>query len=408
MHILLNYSKKIFLIFFGFILAILFLELFIRISINFLPSNYLPTYGIYQKSSSIIGQKLVPNSKGVWNREGFSKVEINSKGWNDYERNYQKSEKSIRIAIVGDSFIEALQVDKSNAVGQVMELWLNNNCDSISDDYTFEVLSFGVSGWGTAQMYLTIRDEVILYKPDYVVLAFFPGNDLKNNIYELELNPYRPYFELKNDDLVLSRSPVTDTNLKREIYRFFRDNLIIVQLIRESVANLFWEISLQKQIKDINNEFTNDYDKKIKLIDDATWGNSLDSKFVINSWALLESFLLKISKDLKTNNSELLTLVVSRAEVVDYEEEYVKKMAKDNNISNIFYPEQRLEDFGKQNNIHIISISRYMSDWNWNKHNQLTNFHGFNETLGSGHWNENGHKFTGDIIGKNICQLYKE
>ena len=403
-----NYSKKIFLIFFGFILAILFLELFIRISINFLPSTYLPTYGIYQKSSSIIGQKLVPNSKGVWNREGFSKVEINSKGWNDYERNYQKSEKSIRIAIVGDSFIEALQVDKSNAVGQVMELWLNNNCDSISDDYTFEVLSFGVSGWGTAQMYLTIRDEVILYKPDYVVLAFFPGNDLKNNIYELELNPYRPYFELKNDDLVLSRSPITDTNLKREIYRFFRDNLIIVQLIRESVANLFWEISLQKQIKDINNEFTNDYDKKIKLIDDATWGNSLDSKFVINSWALLESFLLKISKDLKSNNSELLTLVVSRAEVVDYEEEYVKKMAKDNNISNIFYPEQRLEDFGKQNNIHIISISRYMSEWNWNKNNQLTNFHGFNETLGSGHWNENGHKFTGDIIGKNICQLYKE
>ena len=91
-------------------------------------------------------------------------------------------------------------------------------------------------------MYLTIRDEVILYKPDHVVLSFFPGNDLKNNIYELELNPYRPYFELINDDLVLSRSPITDTNFKREIYRLFRDNLIIVQLIRESVANLFWEI----------------------------------------------------------------------------------------------------------------------------------------------------------------------
>ena len=116
-----NYSKKTFLILFGFILAILFLELFIRIAINFLPDNYLPTYGIYQKSSSIIGQKLVPNSKGVWNREGFSKVEINSKGWNDYERNYEKKEKIIRIAVVGDSFIEALQVDKSKAVGHIME-----------------------------------------------------------------------------------------------------------------------------------------------------------------------------------------------------------------------------------------------------------------------------------------------
>ena len=401
-----NYSKKTFLILFGFILAILFLELFIRIAINFLPDNYLPTYGIYQKSSSIIGQKLVPNSKGVWNREGFSKVEINSKGWNDYERDYEKKEKIIRIAVVGDSFIEAFHVNKSNAVGPVMELWLNNNCGSISNDYTFEVLSFGASGWGTAQMYLTIRDEVILYKPDYVVLSFFPGNDLKNNIYELELNPYRPYFELNNDDLVLSRSPITDTNFKREIYRLFRDNLIIVQLIRESVANLFWEISLQNKIHDINNEFMNDYDKKIKLIDDATWGNSLDSDFVTNSWKLLESLLLEISKDLKINNSELLTLIISRAEIVDYEEEYVKKMAKSNNISNIFYPEDRLENFGEQNNISIISISRHMSDLNWSKNNELTKFHGFNESLGSGHWNEDGHKFAGEIIGKNICQIY--
>ena len=405
-----NYPKKIFLIFFGLILAILFLELFIRLAINFLPDNYLPTYGIYQKSSSIIGQKLVPNSKGVWSREGFSKVEINSKGWNDYERNYEKKEKIIRIAVVGDSFIEAFQVDKSNAVGSVMELWLNNNCDSISNDYTFEVLSFGASGWGTSQMYLTIRDEVILYKPDYVVLAFFPGNDLKNNIYELELNPYRPYFELKNDDLVLSRSPIIESNLKREIYRFVRDNLIIVQLIRESIVNIYWQTSLEDKIKEThsNIESMNDYEKKLKLIEDATWGNSLDSNFVMNAWELLESMLLKTSKDLAIHNSELITLIVSRAEIVDYEEDYVGKVAKSNNISNIFYPEDRLENFGKQNNIPIISISRYMSDFNWSKKIGVTKFQGFksSDSLGTGHWNENGHKFTGEIVGEEICQIY--
>ena len=405
-----NYPKKIFLIFFGLILAILILELFIRLAINFLPDNYLPTYGIYQKSSSIIGQKLVPNSKGVWSREGFSKVEINSKGWNDYERNYEKKEKIIRIAVVGDSFIEAFQVDKSNAVGSVMELWLNNNCDSISNDYTFEVLSFGASGWGTSQMYLTIRDEVILYKPDYVVLAFFPGNDLKNNIYELELNPYRPYFELKNDDLVLSRSPIIESNLKRKIYRFVRDNLIIVQLIRESIVNIYWQTSLEDKIKEThsNIESMNDYEKKLKLIEDATWGNSLDSNFVMNAWELLESMLLKTSKDLAIHNSELITLIVSRAEIVDYEEDYVGKMVKSNNISNIFYPEDRLENFGKQNNIPIISISRYMSDFNWSKKIGVTKFHGFksSDSLGTGHWNENGHKFTGEIVGEKICQIY--
>ena len=117
---------------------------------------------------------------------------------------------------------------------------------------------------------------------------------------------------------------------------------------------------------------------------------------------------LEISKDLEINNSELITLIVSRAEIVDYEEEYVKEMAKKNNISNIFYPEDRLENFGKQNNIPIISISRYMSDLNWSKNNEITKFHGFNssDSLGTGHWNENGHKFAGEIIGKKICQIY--
>ena len=410
MQFFLNYSKKFFLICFGLILAILFLELLIRLSINFLPDNYLPTYGIYQKSSSIIGQTLVPNSKGIWNREGFSNVKINSKGWNDYERNYEKNEKTIRVAVVGDSFIEAFHVEKSNAIGPIIESWLNNNCNSIPEDYTFEVLSFGASGWGTGQMYLTIREEVILYEPDYVVLAFFPGNDLKNNIYELELNPYRPYFELINDELVLTRSPIIGSNLKRDIYRFFRDNLIIVQLFRESIVNIFWEASFQEKIKETHNntESMNHYDKKLKLIEDATWGNSLNSAFVIDAWELLESILLKTFKDLKNNNSELITLIVSRAEIVDYRKDYVEKMANNNNILNIFYPEDRLESFGQQNNIEIVSISRYMSEFNWNKNNEITQFHGFKSTntLGAGHWNETGHKFAGEITGKKICEIY--
>ncbi len=233
---------------------------------------------------------------------------------------------------------------------------------------------------------------------------------MKNNIYELELNPYRPYFELKNDDLVLSRSPIIESNLKREIYRFVRDNLIIVQLIRESIVNIYWQTSLEDKIKEThsNIESMNDYEKKLKLIEDATWGNSLDSNFVMNAWELLESMLLKTSKDLAIHNSELITLIVSRAEIVDYEEDYVGKMAKSNNISNIFYPEDRLENFGKQNNIPIISISRYMSDFNWSKKIGVTKFHGFksSDSLGTGHWNENGHKFTGEIVGEKICQIY--
>jgi len=385
----------------------------IRLSFNFIPDEFLPTHGIYQSTSPIIGQKIIPNSKGIWSKEGFSRVEINSKGWNDYERNYSKKRKTIRVAVVGDSFIEALQVDKSKAIGSVMESWLNKDCNSIPADQNIEVLSFGASGWGTGQMYLTITNEIVDYKPDYVVLAFFPGNDLKNNIYELELNPYRPYFELEDNKLILSRSPlINNNNIKRDTYRFLRDNLMIVQLLREPIANIFWKISRDKQTKETNsnNKSINEYETKIKLIEDATWGNSLDSGYVTKAWKLLESLLLKTSKDLEIHKSKLITLIVSRAEIVDYEEDYVKNdWAINNNIANIFYPEFRLEEFGKQNNIPIVSISRNMSDFNWNEKNEGVKFHGFKSTnnLGNGHWNENGHKFAGEVVGRKICEIYE-
>ena len=408
---LLNYSKKLVLILFGLFLSFLFLEVLIRLSLNFFPNEYLTTYGIYQKSFPVIGHKNIPNSSGIWNREGFSKVKINSKGWNDYERTYEKHENTIRVAIVGDSFIEALQVDKSVAIGSIMESWLIDNCSLMPDDHTFEVLSFGASGWGTSQMHLTIMNEIILYEPDYVVLAFFPGNDLKNNIYDLELNPYKPYFELTNEELVLTRLPDIDNDIKKQIYRFFRDNLMIVQFIREPLVKLFASNENMIQNTYSDEKSISDYDKKTELIYGATWGNNLDSIFVSNAWELFESILLKTSKDLNNHDSELLTLIVSRGEIVDFEKDYVLNgpdysLRENNNISNIFYPEDRLENFGKDNNIPIISISRYMSNYNWSKKIGVTKFHGFGDNLGTGHWNENGHKFAGEIVGQKICEIY--
>ena len=260
-------------------------------------------------------------------------------------------------------------------------------------------------------MHLTIMNEIILYEPDYVVLAFFPVNDLKNNIYELELNQYKPYFELKNEELILTRLPDIDNDVKKQIYRLFRDNLMIVQFIREPLVKLFASNEKMVQNTYSDEESISDYDKKTELIYGATWGNNLDSIFVSNAWKLFESILLKTSKDLNNHDSELLTLIVSRGEIVDFEKDYVLNgpdysLRENNKISNIFYPEDRLENFGKDNNIPIISISRHMSNYNWSKKFGVTKFHGFGDNLGTGHWNENGHKFAGEIVGQKICEIY--
>tara|TARA_B100001123_G_C15320868_1_gene1027837 strand:- start:97 stop:1329 length:1233 start_codon:yes stop_codon:yes gene_type:complete len=406
------FIKKFSLVLFGLILALIVLEITIRVLLSFLPENLLPTYGIYQKSYPVVGHKLVPNLDGVWSREGFSRVKTNSMGWNDYERNLVKPLNTIRIAIVGDSFIEALQVDKSKAVGQITEFWLEENCNNSETlNSNFEVLSFGVSGWGTSQMYLAILDEVLLFDPDYILLAFFPGNDLKNNIYEVELNPHKPYFEINDQgELFLSREPLLDNSIKKFFYRFVRDRSILVQVIREPIVKIFAsnknvvaETISKSNVKD-------DYQKKIELIEGSSWGKNLDSKFVQYSWSLTEKLLLKTSQDIKSHNSEMLIMIVSRGEIVDFERDYVFELwAKDQKIKNIFYTEERIENFGLKNDIPVISISRKMSAFNWGKKFGTTKFHGFGDQLGHGHWNENGHNFVGKVVGEEICGiLYEE
>ena len=47
----------------------------------------------------------------------------------------------------------------------------------------------------------------------------------------------------------------------------------------------------------------------------------------------------------ENNNSELITLIVSRAEIVDYRKDYVEKMANNNNILNIFYIKNLISNF---------------------------------------------------------------
>jgi len=404
---ILNYSKKISLVFLGFLFAFIILELCVRILFSVLPDQYLPSYGIYQSTDPVVGPKLIPESRGIWNKEGFSKVEINSKGWNDFERQYNKPQNVVRVAIVGDSFIEALQVPKTDSVASKLESWLDVNCKYKMDDIRYEVLSFGASGWGTTQMHLAINNEIIQYDPDFVIMAFFPGNDLKNNIYELELNSNRPYFKIENGSLIQSSFPTINNSFKRSVYTFLRDNFLMIQLIREPIVNIFWEFSREEKIKESNSEGKSNYSDRLELIDRGTWGNDLDNEFVEYSWNLFELILLKTKEDLNDKNIEFITLVVSRGEVVDNRKNEVEQWAIKNNYSNIFYPEDRVENFGKKNDIPVIAISRMMTDLNWDLSKEIAYFHGFGHNLGGGHWNKNGHNLTSSIIGEKICGLRK-
>src|SRR3954451_24733872 len=116
---------------------------------------------------------------GWYTREGRSWVAINSDGFRDVEHAVEKPPDVYRIAVIGDSYVEALQVNRD-------EMFTNHiapaaaNCDALAGK-RIETLTFGVSGYGTAQELLMLREKVFKYSPDLVLLVFTTNNDVSDN-----------------------------------------------------------------------------------------------------------------------------------------------------------------------------------------------------------------------------------
>lgn len=170
-----------------------------------LPPNYMGCYRIDER----FGFHHTPGAGLCYTLEGFSRGRFNSKGLRDVERAYEKPADVTRILVLGDSFVEALQVSLTEAFCQRLEQRLNA---PEGGGRRHEVINTGVQGWGTAQQFLYLKDEGMKYDPDVVILAFF-ANDITTNTYELESLLFtersarqRPYLVKRDGRLVVDRS----------------------------------------------------------------------------------------------------------------------------------------------------------------------------------------------------------
>jgi len=127
----------------------------------------------------VVGVALCPNAEGWWTKEGRDYVRINSQGLRDCEHTKAKPENAVRIAVLGDSYAEALQLPMEKAFWAIMEASLRE-CGSLPGQ-NVEVINFGVSGYGTAQELLILRQKVWDYSPDIVLLAITSLNDITDD-----------------------------------------------------------------------------------------------------------------------------------------------------------------------------------------------------------------------------------
>lgn len=148
-----------------------------------------------------IGMKLIPGKQGRSVKPRFFDVEVsvNAEGFRDRDHDLATAASTPRVVLLGDSFVEAIQVPFENSITAVLQRELEHRYGKV------ETINFGVSGSGTARQYLALREYGLRYRPDLVLLFFF-GNDVSDNSERLRGAPYFPYPRLSWDGKLLRDS----------------------------------------------------------------------------------------------------------------------------------------------------------------------------------------------------------
>lgn len=171
---------------------------------------FLPIAGVGQEEflqpDTKLGCRHIPGKYVVWRMEGFSRGHLNSTGLRDVEHQIAKTQGTIRVALLGDSSTEGLQVPLDETYARLVEQQLNN-----SGTQKYEVINFACSSYSTGQQREQFLNEVTAYKPDITVLLYNRGDAVENirKPGKLNVEP-RPYFylddqgNLKQDNTILA------------------------------------------------------------------------------------------------------------------------------------------------------------------------------------------------------------
>lgn len=143
------------------------------------------------------GISIMPGRKITFRNEGFSRRTFNSFGMADREVSLAKPAGAYRIAVIGDSMVEALQVDLSKTMCSQLQEKLNAS----GANGKVEVLNFGVSSSNAGHLYLRLKNNVMRFKPDLVIVYV---RDHATADLSLPLNmrfpiAARPYFFVANN-----------------------------------------------------------------------------------------------------------------------------------------------------------------------------------------------------------------
>jgi hypothetical protein len=305
-----------------------------------------------------------------------------------------------RIAVLGDSYAEAMQVDLERTFWSLLPKRLES-C-GFAGGKRVETLNFGVSGYGTSNELLTLRTRVWPYSPDMVLLAFFPGNDVRNNSKGLETERFWPFFSFKDGRLLLDTSFSDDPEFKEKqriaSHRALLQESRIYQLLRRAragnIAQHFHNAPVAAALA-----------AGVKLtepgLDEQVFHEPREPKWQ-EAWDITDRLVAAAGEDTKQHGARFVLAVLSTPGSVYPDAQMRARYAESLGVKSLFYPEERLQRLGAQAGFEVLALAPQMQRQADAQHLFL---HGFpNTKQGFGHWNEAGHALAAELIASELCR----
>jgi hypothetical protein len=363
------------------------------------------------------GYRLTPGIEGWYRKEGESYVKINRDGLRDTEHSKTKPANTLRIAVIGDSYAEALQVPLENAFWKVAENRLQS-CSALGGR-TVEVVNFGVSGYGTAQELITLQRAVWDYAPDVVLLAVTTNNDITDNSRALKKTDEIPYFVFRDNKLEPDNSfrenPAfrwRNSNLSR-FGTWLRDHLRVVQLGHQAQYALKNYLAKRRgaaaPAQQISNQLlaenappnTNIRAEDVG-IDNLIYREPTEAVWQ-DAWRVTEGLMVEMRNEVESKNARFLVVTLSNGIQVFPDASARQTFLDKIGASDIFYPDKRIKDFGAREQITVYNLAPELQLFA--EQNKVF-LHGFGANLGNGHWNAEGHRVAGEKISQKLCEEF--
>ena len=354
MYVKLPNLKLISISFLSVLIAIVFVEFFLRVSNIFIVPPHLT-----QKSEKF-GFEHIPDARGINKSNEFDiKVFINSEGLRDYEIPKEKPPNTKRIALVGDSFIEGIQVELEKTVAKQLESNLGKE--------SFQVINFGVGGYGMDQKFLYIKEKVVVFNPDTIIL-FLSSNDLD---------------DIKNNNLLTKENGILNfRTVKIESSKVKK----IKDVLRKSyLANFLWLFSLKKD-QTISKSIPMEFRLYQGLIDQETQ----------TYLEMTKDLIVEAKKLTEGNNAEFI--LITGADRIQAHPKFTNEFVENylTTSDKIDYFNKYFNNFAKENNIIYLDLLPIFRREIENNHDVYFN--------SDGHWNEYGH----GVVARNIANFLRE